>query len=182
MKKQFVALSVAAVLAGLGMASMAQAADPVTTAGGKVHFVGEVVDAACAVSSDSVDQTVILDQVRAVKLGTKDQLAGQPKSFTIKLVDCDVSTYTNASVSFTGQTDAVAKTALANTAGAGAATNVALQMFGPDSAKLDMGTDSSAIVLKSGTNEIPLSVDYVATDAATTGAVEATATFHITYS
>ncbi len=34
-----------------------------------VNFVGQVVDAACSVSADSVDQTVTLGRVRASKLG-----------------------------------------------------------------------------------------------------------------
>lgn len=180
MKKHCLALAVASVM---GLFSVASSADT-TVPGGKIKFEGEVVDATCAVSSDSIDQTVILDQVNVQKLATAGQAAGQPKSFTIKLVDCNIgSTAQNASITFTGQTDDSVAAALANTYGAGGATHVALQMFGPDSKAISMGTASGKVSLQTGTNELPFSVDYIATDAASTvGGVSATATFHVTYS
>lgn len=56
-------------------------------------------------------------------------------------------------------------------------------LFGPDGAQLDVEKESSKQILATGTNKIPLSVDYVKTaDAATAGAVESVATFQITYS
>ncbi|MEB4675821.1 fimbrial protein [Enterobacteriaceae bacterium G50] len=180
MNKHCLALAVASVM---GLFSVASSAAEVTVPGGKINFVGEVVDAACSVSSDSIDQTVILDQVNRTKLATAGAAAGQPKSFTIKLVDCSTDVYKNAAVTFTGQTDADVAAALANTFGAGGATHVALQMYGPDSQVINMGTASGVTKLQTGTNEMPFSVDYIATDAAATvGGVSATATFHITYS
>lgn len=179
MKKHCLALVVASVM---GMFSVASSAD-VTVPGGKIKFVGEVVDASCAVSSDSIDQTVILDQVNVKKLATAGQAAGQPKNFTIKLVDCATDVYANAAVTFTGQTDATVAAALANTFGAGGATHVALQLYGSDSKTITMGDASGKVKLQTGTNELPFSVDYIATDAASTvGGVSATATFHVTYS
>lgn len=151
--------------------------------GGTVNFVGEVVDAACSVSTNSEDQTVILSQVRTVKLTTTGAVAGQQKPFNIILEDCDTTVSQNAGVTFNGQADSTSTTALANTAGAGSATNVALQLYGPDGQQLALGTESSTIQLQDGTNIIPLSVDYMATaGAATAGNVSATATFNINYS
>ena len=71
---------------------------------------------------------------------------------------------------------------LANTAGAGSATNVALQLFGPDGNVLNIGDTSSNVKLINGENTIPLSVDYIATGAATPGNVSSTATFQMVYS
>ncbi|END5827517.1 fimbrial protein, partial [Salmonella enterica] len=52
MKKPVLALMVSAIAFG-GMLSTAQA-DTTTVTGGTVNFVGQVVDAACSVSADSV--------------------------------------------------------------------------------------------------------------------------------
>lgn len=171
-------LFISGVLAG----GAAQAATT-SVAGGSINFEGQVVDAACAISADSLNQTVILDQVKAAKLATAGQAAGQPVAFQIVLSDCDSAVSQNAAVTFSGQADATSADTLANTAGAGAATNVALQLYGPDGQKLPLGTASSAVTLNEGTNTLPFSVDYIATGAAATaGSVAATATFSMNYS
>ncbi|WP_429170581.1 hypothetical protein [Aeromonas rivipollensis] len=65
MKKSLLAM---AVVLSSGMSLNAFAAEPATiVTGGTVYFNGEVVNAACAVSSDSLDQTVYLDQVRTAR-------------------------------------------------------------------------------------------------------------------
>ncbi|SUG52081.1 type-1 fimbrial major subunit [Salmonella enterica subsp. arizonae] len=87
MKKTVLALMASAIVFG-GMVSTAQA-DTTTVTGGTVNFVGQVVDAACSVSADSVDQTVTLSQVRASKLTGAGMVANQKEDFTIKLEDCD---------------------------------------------------------------------------------------------
>lgn len=83
---------------------------------------------------------------------------------------------------FNGQQDANQPGSLANTAGAGSATNVALQLYGPDGQALNIGESSSTVTLNDGENVIPLSVDYIATGAANAGNVTATATFSMVYS
>jgi type 1 fimbria pilin len=183
MNKTLLALMIAG--ASLTAANLAHAAEDAGTTvnGGTVNFAGTVVDAACSISSDSLNQTVTLDQVRTEKLATPGAAAGQAKPFDIKLLDCDSTVSQNASITFNGQTDVTITTALKNTAGAGSATNVALQLYGSDGKELGVGTASSTILLVDGTNSIPLSVDYVATlAAATAGNVAATATFSVTYS
>ena len=177
MKKHVLAMVVAASMAS-GVMMNAQA-DTTTVSGGTVNFVGQVVNAACSVAADSVDQTVILSQVRTVKLTQSGMLANQKEDFNIKLEDCDTTVSQNAAVIFNAQQDATQPGAMANTAGAGSAQNVALQLFGPDGKNLDLGTTSSAIGLINGENIIPLSVDYIA---ATPGNVASTATFQMVYS
>lgn len=181
MKKTVLAMMVAGVSLMAGM-SAANAASTTTVSGGTVQFKGQVVDAACAVSSDSVDQVVIMGQARTARLTTVGEAAGQKQAFTIKLEDCDSTVSQNAAVMFNGQGDANQDGVLANTAGAGAAKNVALQLYGPDGNILAMGETSSTITLIDGENIIPLSVDYIATGEVTPGNVEATATFNMVYS
>lgn len=180
MKKHVLAMVVAATMASA--VTMNAQAESTTVSGGSVNFVGQVVNAACSVAADSVDQTVILSQVRTVKLTESGMLANQKEDFHIKLEDCDTTVSQNAAVIFNAQQDATQPGAMANTAGAGSALNVALQLFGPDGKKLDLGTTSSAIGLINGENIIPLSVDYIATGAATPGNVASTATFQMVYS
>ena len=164
MKKQVIAMAVAGALAG-GMAINAQA-DTVTVSGGTVNFVGQVVNAACSVAADSVDQTVTLSQVRTVKLTTVGMQANQKEDFKIVLEDCDATVSQNAAVIFNGQQDPAVEGSLANTAGQA----------------LNIGDTSSNVKLINGENIIPLSVDYVATGAAEPGNVSSVATFQMVYS
>lgn len=186
MKKNVIAMFVTAIIASaaMGSAFAADATDTVVN-GGTVYFKGTVVDAACSVTSgnDGDGQTVALDQVRTARLAEAGKFANQKQEFHIDLKDCDPAVSQNAAVIFNAQADGTVVGAMANTAGAGAASNVALQLFGPDGKALAIGDESSAVVIDSATVRIPLSVDYVATAAAATpGDVEATATFKIHYS
>ncbi|HIE4918379.1 fimbrial protein BcfA [Klebsiella aerogenes] len=180
MKKHLLAMVMTAMAAG-GM-TCAVNADTSTVSGGTVNFTGQVVNAACSVSADSIDQTVTLSQVRTSKLTAAGMVANQKVDFSIKLEDCDTTVSQNAAVIFNGQQDSSLAGSLANTAGAGSATNVALQLYGPDGQVLNIGDTSGAITLINGENTVPLSVDYVATGAATAGNVAATATFSMVYS
>ncbi|HCD7554119.1 fimbrial protein [Citrobacter farmeri] len=181
MEKKLLAMIVTGLMAA-GTISLAQAAD-VTVPGGTVKFEGQVVNAACVVSADTRDQTVILSQVKSTKFKAAGDVGNQKEDFDIMLEDCDTSVSTNAAVIFNGQSDAAKADTLANTAGAGAASGVALQLYGPDGKALPLGTASSTIPLVNGENRLPLSVDYIATAATvTTGNVSAIATFNMVYS
>lgn len=171
-----------AVLSGVFTVQTASATT-LTVSGGTIHFIGSVADAPCSVSANSEHGVIMLDQVTLDSMGVKGEASGQAKAFDIALEDCNVTTYQNATVTFNGQATPDQAGALANTAGSGAATGVALQLFGPDGNKLDLGAESSSQVLATGTNKIPMSVDYIKTgDTATAGAVESVATFQISYS
>ncbi|MCV2534651.1 fimbrial protein [Enterobacter wuhouensis] len=182
MKKYILSVAIASVMASSAFTS-AQAASTTTVSGGTIQFIGSVADAPCSVSADSENGIIRLDQVTLESMGAKGEASGQAKAFDIALEDCDVSTLSNATVTFNGQSTPDQAGALANTAGSGAATGVALQLFGPDGNKLELGAESSKQKLATGTNKIPMSVDYIKTgDTATAGAVESVATFQITYS
>lgn len=182
MKLSTITLSLMAVIA---LASSAANADTVTVNGGTVHFKGELVNAACAVSSQSSDQIVKLGQYRTAaftKIG--DTSAQIP--FTIVLNDCDTSVSTMASVSFSGQTDAANPTLLAINSGDNSttATGVGIEIL--DSASKVLTPDGSVFSTKQtlidGTNTLPFTARYKSTAAiATAGQANADATFVMKY-
>lgn len=88
------------------VAGAAVAADPtpVSVSGGTLHFEGKRVNAACAVSTKSADQTVTLGQYRTTSFtAIGDTIAQVP--FTIVLNDCDPKVVATAAVAFSGQAD-----------------------------------------------------------------------------
>ncbi|MDI4516531.1 fimbrial protein, partial [Escherichia coli] len=89
MTKHLLVMVMTAMTAG-GM-SCAANADTATVSGGTVNFTGQVVNAACSVSADSIDQTVTLSQVRTSKLTAAGMVANQKEDFSIKLEDCDTT-------------------------------------------------------------------------------------------
>lgn len=67
LNKQRLVMSVVA-LAVLSASQLSMAA---TVTGGTVHFTGRIVNAACAVSADSTDQTVNMGQYRTAFFDAK---------------------------------------------------------------------------------------------------------------
>lgn len=183
---------VVGVLSALSLTvSMAHAATT-TVNGGTVHFVGEVVDAACAVDAGSVNQTVQLGQVKASTLAA----AGDTSSavgFNIQLDDCDVSTATKASIAFAGvQATSTSSTGTSTSypavlalqsSSAGSAANVGIQILDSTGTALalDGATFSTTKTLVTGTNSLPFQARYYALGAATAGTANADATFQVQY-
>lgn len=181
--KTKVAAVVIAALAGLSGIHYASAeASAITLNGGTMQFVGSLTDGPCAVQATLGERLVELDQVEVNQLKTPGEAAGQIKLFHVMLNDCNISIYTNAKVSFSGQTDSTFSSVLINQASEEAASKVGLQLYGPDGEKI-VPNDSSAISLTDGVNVIPLTVDYVPTGInPTAGNVSSTVTFKIIYS
>lgn len=161
-----------------------------TVNGGTVHFVGELVNAACAVSTDTSDQIVKLGQHRTASLAKAgDASAAVP--FNIQLVDCDSKLVTTGvSFAFTGQTVSTAgvvnnKLLAVNGGGGNApgATNVGIEITDYASTVLAVdGTGfSKAQKINDGTNTFPFTARYVATGASTPGTANADATFVVNY-
>ncbi|MNF35759.1 S-fimbrial protein subunit SfaA precursor [compost metagenome] len=153
--------------------------------GGTVNFHGEVVDAACTVAADSVNQHVYLGQVKPSDF-VDNADAGKKQEFRISLVDCDAATPTTVKLSFTGTTVPNAENdIMANTAPNGAA-GVGLRMYDKDSipVPIDGSGFTSAQDVLAGATTIPLFVDYVNIGVAadvTPGPVESVATFNVVY-
>ncbi len=148
------------VLSALSLSSTAALAEttPTTVNGGKVHFKGEIVNAACAVDAGSVDQTVQLGQVRTATLdraGATSSAVG----FNIQLNDCDTTVASKAAVAFLGTAiDGGHPSVLAlQSSAAGSATNVGVQILDRTGNALTLdGTSFSAqTTLNNGTNTIP---------------------------
>lgn len=170
-----------AILSVVTSAIICSTAFAETVNGGKITFNGEVTSGACAVTGSDTDKIVALDTVRAKTFTAADQLGNAKKSFDITLVDCDNTTLKLVQISFNGQTVDGTPNLLANTAGAGSAQNVGLQLFGPDGAELNIGEFSSEINLADSTI-IPLSVDYKSTSAdVVAGKVQSVANFQLDY-
>lgn len=154
-----------------------------TVNGGTVHFVGELVNATCAISTESANQTVDLGQYRTTPLASAG-VKTTPVPFTIKLVDCEAATTKSASIAFSGQT--TTDTLLAVSAAGGnstAAQNVGIEIS--DSAskilKLDGTGFSTPKPLIAGDNTLDFSARYVSTGTATAGRADADATFVVKY-
>lgn len=174
----------ALVLALLSTGTVASAAT--TVKGGTVHFTGQIVNAACAVSADSTNQTVNLGQYRTAKFD-KVGAYSDPVPFNIKLEDCDTTVSTTAQVQFYGGVTSADATLLSvsNISGgaAGSASGVGIEISDGKGKILTPGTTwSTAQNLFAGANTLPFSARYKSTSATVTaGEADADATFEMQY-
>ncbi|MCU4314321.1 type 1 fimbrial major subunit FimA [Acinetobacter bereziniae] len=156
--------------------------------GGTVNFTGDLVNAACAVSTGSANQTVTLGQVRTANFKNAGDKT-TPVPFEIKLVDCDPLIQATAAIAFQG-------TAVGGTAGANllavsaadangtAAKNVGIEIADNTAKVLGLtgAVYSTAKTLVAGDNTLQFSARYVSTDKATSpGQANASATFTVKY-
>lgn len=176
-------LLTSAAIAAFGFSAViANAATTVN--GGTVHFTGEIVNAACAVSTQSANQTVELGQYRAASLAT----AGTKTNaipFQIKLVDCATSVAATAAVAFSGKAVSSDPTLLAVSATQNGtpAENVGIEISDSLSKALKMDgiNFSTAKTLVDGSNILDFTARYVSTGAASAGEANASATFVVKY-
>lgn len=183
MKRKLMTSSVIASL--MLVAGAAVAADPVSVSGGTVHFEGELVNAACAVSTQSSDQVVTLGQYRTASFAAVGDTTAQIP-FSIVLNDCDPAVAATAAVAFSGQADATNSALLAVSSGNNTTTagGVGIEILDNASTALkpDGATFSTAQALVEGTNTLRFSARYKATAAsATPGQANADATFIMKY-
>ncbi|MEQ4625805.1 type 1 fimbrial major subunit FimA [Providencia manganoxydans] len=182
--KKIIAKSVVGV-ALISIGAMASAATIVP--GGTVHFKGQIVNAACAVSADSTDQTVEMGQYRTAFF-TAVGVRSNAVPFQIKLEDCDTTVSTTASTSFSGNASQHDNTVLSvsNIGGgtAGAASGVGIEIS--DHLGVVMKPDGSVFSteqkLNDGANVLHFTARYKSTSAnVTPGAADADATFTMQY-
>ena len=163
-------------LASLMLAGHALAED------GVVHFVGEIVDTTCEVTSDTADQIVPLGKVSKNAFSGVGSLAS-PQKFSIKLENCP-ATYTQAAVRFDGTEapggDGDLKVGTPLTAGnpgdftgtgqAIAATGVGIRIFNQsDNSQVKLYNDSAYTAIDAeGKAEMKFIARYVATNATVT--------------
>ena len=170
----------------LSIGAVASAATT-TVQGGTVHFTGKIVNAACAVSADSANQTVDMGQYRTA-LFTEVGIRSNAVPFTIKLEDCDPEVSGKAQTSFTGNasSDDDELLAVSNIGGgaAGAASGVGIEIS--DSMGTVLKPDGTAFsvaqTLNDGLNTLHFTARYRSTSATVTpGAADADATFTMQY-
>lgn len=166
----------ATVLAALGMAQQAVAAD------GTVKFTGEIVEAPCVVATDSANQTVPLGQVKTTTfkaVGDKSVV----KPFQIKLEECDITTgKTQANITFTGLAADGNATLLNVSTQSGSATGLGLELSDSKGTAIALGTAASDFTLKAGQNILDFGARYVATAATVTpGYANGTVDFNFIY-
>lgn len=165
--------------------SAAEGDESVTTTvnGGVIHFKGEVVNAACAIDSESMNQTVELGQVRSSRLAKAGDLSSAV-GFNIKLNDCDTNVSSNAAVAFLGTTVTSNDDTLAlQSSAAGSAQNVGIQILDRTGEVLilDGATFSAKTDLIDGTNILPFQARYIALGQSVAGTANADATFKVQY-
>lgn len=182
MKLKHVGMIVVSVLAMSSAAvSAAEGDESVTTTvnGGVIHFKGEVVNAACAIDSESMNQTVELGQVRSSRLAKAGDL-----SSAVGFNDCDTNVSSNAAVAFLGTTVTSNDDTLAlQSSAAGSAQNVGIQILDRtgEVLVLDGATFSAKTDLIDGTNILPFQARYIALGQSVAGTANADATFKVQY-
>ncbi len=181
-------LFIPVVLAALSLNSViANAADKQTATivhGGTVHFVGELVNAACAVTTESSNLTVALGQHHIARLNQAGDKT-TPVKFQIKLEDCDNTLATSAAIAFYGQTSNIDPNLLVvNALGSGTtAKNVGIEISDHSAQviKPDGNNFSTAKKLLQASNILDFTARYVATGDTTVGQAHALATFVVKY-
>ncbi|HAZ7232585.1 TPA: fimbrial protein [Escherichia coli] len=154
MKLKHVGIIVVSVLAMSSAAvSAAEGDESVTTTvnGGVIHFKGEVVNAACAIDSESMNQTVELGQVRSSRLAKAGDLSSAV-GFNIKLA---AGSAQNVGIQILDSTGEVLV--------------------------LDGATFSAKTDLIDGTNILPFQARYIALGQSVAGTANADATFKVQY-
>ncbi|MBU5412441.1 type 1 fimbrial major subunit FimA [Serratia ureilytica] len=190
-KNHFFNILIATSLFSTG--SMALAADndpvepPVLVQGGAVHFKGEIVNAACAVGAESINQTINLGQYRTANFKAVGDKTGLVP-FTIKLQDCDTAVATSAAVAFSGNADASDNSVLATSNIGGGASDAASGVgieIADNKGKIlapNGGDFSTAQTLNDGSNVLYFTARYKATSTTVTpGQADADATFTMKY-
>ncbi|HEY4467227.1 MAG TPA: fimbrial protein [Klebsiella sp.] len=174
MKIKLVAITVSAFF----MASSALAA--VEGESSTINFTGNIVEETCSLAEGAKGQTVALGDV-AVNTFSGAGTTTVARPFTISLENCAPATYTNASITFSGQTEGSDGTAL--TTSDFSTTNVGIQILQNGTPLvLDGSTASASQSLTDGANDLNFSARYVAVnDDVAAGAANGMANFTVNY-
>lgn len=113
-----------------------------------VTFNGSIIDAACSISPESVDQSVDLGQVANAALKNGGQ--STPKQFSIKLEDCVLDDKTGVAVTFDG-VEGEASGSLALT---GMAKGADIMLADQSGTQVQLGKASKLQNLTDGANKV----------------------------
>ncbi|MEQ4692071.1 fimbrial protein [Providencia manganoxydans] len=150
------------ILATLISGAMSASAFAADQGHGKVTFKGEIIDAPCSISSDSIDQTVDLGQIANSVLANGG--ASSPKQFTIELEDCvfpTAGTNDKVQITFSGASAGFNSKLLGVTGlnpDEGLVGNVGIQITDTQGAAIDMGISTTqSHQLQEGSNTLQYS-------------------------
>lgn len=159
-----------------GSASMVQAAG---AGQGTVTFEGSIIEAACSIAPESVDQTVGLGQIAKSQL--EEGGASQPEPFEIKLVGCDTETLKSVSTTFTG---GVSKDVPGALGIVGTASGAGIIMRDSTGADVVLGTPTASQPIQDGNNTLLFGAflkGAAAADAVVPGEFTAITNFSLAY-
>ncbi|WP_426445661.1 fimbrial protein [Siccibacter colletis] len=167
---------VAVAMASTMMVGAAQAKDQ---GHGTVTFTGSIIDAPCSINPDSVDQTVNLGEVSNVAL--KNGGTSNPRSFNIKLEQCDTSTLKTVQTTFTGAASTGNPDLLGIT---GTAKGASIAITDGSGQVITLGSPTPAQKLQDGNNTLAFSA-YLQGDGASAtivpGSFQSVADFTLSY-
>lgn len=147
------------ILATLISGAMSASALAANAGSGTVTFSGSIVEAACSIAPESVDQTVELGSVAASQLATNGRSASKP--FQIQLENCDMDFEVNGTkistvtAAFTGGVSA-GDTTNTQLAIVGSAGGAAVVITGADGTpvKLDGSEATAPVAIQDGNSTL----------------------------
>lgn len=177
--------SVSVIAAALFAASWGAQAAVADAASATVNITAEIVGKTCTPSwKAGTAVSVDLGKVSTGSLAAAGDV-GSLKPFTLSLKDCD-SGVTKVAVEAAGTADSDDASAFANTAASGAATGVAVTLFGGEEQSKQLTPDSSKVVeytVTDGAADMTFlaKLERTTSEAVTEGKVSSTATLYMTY-
>lgn len=184
-KKKALLFALPLTLASIFNAAAADDPAPITVNGGTVNFEGSIVNAPCVVEVGSDNSVVTMGQHRMSNFKATGDTSN-PVGFDIKLSDCAVDTYSNASITFSGNTLGGNDNVLALNSASGvdaAAEGIGLQILQDGTpVKVDGTTPSASTALKEGDTNIHFNAQYISVaDKVTSGSANTSAQFTVKY-
>ncbi|MDV7022865.1 fimbrial protein [Atlantibacter subterranea] len=165
----------------MGVILAAGAANAKDEGHGKVTFTGSIIDAPCSINPNSVDQTVDLGQISNVALAANNKSGtSTPRNFEIDLENCDTSTLSKVTTTFTGAAGVVTDS-LGIT---GTAKGASIILTDGGSNQIKLGTPTAPQLLQDGDNTLLFSAYLQGNGASATivpGDFTAVADFTLSY-
>ncbi|MDY4380296.1 fimbrial protein [Pectobacterium brasiliense] len=145
----------------------------------EVTFHVLVVNAACNVSTES--KAIVVDMSEVSERTLKANRYGDWHDFTINLTDCNLDTYQNVTIRFSGTEEPLLPKRLALDTPSGA-KGIAVGIYHANKL-VGINNSTDSIVLRSGDNAIPFSarIEKIRDDLIQSGDFMATANFTLSY-
>lgn len=175
------------ILAVLISGAMSASALAAEAGSGSVTFTGSIIEAACSIAPNSVDQTVELGAVASSQLADNGKSA--PQTFEIELQNCDMSFETEAgtpvktvSATFTGGISAndTTSTQLA-IVGSAAGAGVVITGSNGVPVKLDGSVSTAPVAIQNGKNILQYAAYLQGNDTVVPGDFTALTNYTLSY-